>query len=79
MLPIVTYGISTVEDLRKAETEIHLLEKLKKAGLTPDEVQLYRDNEAGCVERTKIEVSVLQKKLEAIYAKIKNYEKAQWK
>ncbi|KAM3966046.1 RNA-binding protein 41 [Aphomia sociella] len=78
VLPIVTYGISTIEDLRRAEAEIHLLEKLRRAGLTTDEVKLYQENEAGIVDqRTKIEPTVLKARLEAIYEKIGQYEKTE--
>ncbi|XP_059060978.1 RNA-binding protein 41-like [Achroia grisella] len=78
VLPIVTYGISTIEDLRRAEAEIHLLEKLRRAGLTAYEVKLYQENEAGIVDqRTKIESSVLKAQLEAIYEKISDYEQSE--
>ncbi|XP_013192684.1 RNA-binding protein 41-like [Amyelois transitella] len=74
VLPIMTYGISTIEDLRRAEAEIRMLDKLKKAGLSSEEVKLYRDNENG-VEKPKVEASALKRKLESIYEKISDYDK----
>ncbi|XP_053616501.1 RNA-binding protein 41-like [Plodia interpunctella] len=77
VLPIVTYGISTIEDLRRAEAEIHLLEKLKRAGLSSEEVKLYRENETGGIDKqTKVEAAVLKQRLEVIYEKISDYEKS---
>ncbi|XP_026751547.2 RNA-binding protein 41-like [Galleria mellonella] len=75
VLPIVTYGISTIEDLRRAEAEINLLEKLRRAGLNAYEMKLYHENELGIVDkRRKIESLVLKAQLAAIYEKISVYE-----
>ncbi|KAL0829981.1 hypothetical protein ABMA28_003445 [Loxostege sticticalis] len=74
VLPLSTYGLSTVEDFRRAEADLLHLEWLKKAGLSNDELKLYQENEAGLVDqRKKIESSVLKSKLETIYKKINIY------
>ncbi|CAD0203613.1 unnamed protein product [Chrysodeixis includens] len=73
VLPFTKYGLSSMEEFRKAEQEVHHLEWLKKAGLTSDEVKLYQENEAGLLDqRKKIESGVLKNKLEEIYNKISN-------
>lgn len=71
VLPFTKYGLSSVEEFRKAEDEIHLQEWLKKAGLTSEEIKLYQENEAGLLDqRKKIESGILKNKLEEIYHKI---------
>ncbi|XP_075981841.1 uncharacterized protein LOC142980392 [Anticarsia gemmatalis] len=73
VLPFTKYGLSSVEEYRKAEEDIHHQEWLKKAGLTSDEIKLYQENEAGLLDqRKKIESGVLKDKLEEIYNKINN-------
>lgn len=71
VLPFTNYGLSTVEEFRKAEEDINHQEWLKKAGLTSEEIKLYRENEAGLLDqRKKIESGVLENRLEEIYNKI---------
>ncbi|XP_045778484.1 RNA-binding protein 41-like isoform X2 [Maniola jurtina] len=71
VLPFTNYGLSTVEEFRKVETDIQHLEYLKKIGLSNEEIKLYQENEAGLLEqRNKIESSILKTKLKALYNKI---------
>ncbi|KAH9643812.1 hypothetical protein HF086_002310 [Spodoptera exigua] len=73
VLPFPKYGLSSMEEFRKAEEEVHHHEWLKKAGLTSEEIKLYQENEAGLLDqRKKIESGVLKDKLEEIYNKINN-------
>ncbi|KAF9824884.1 hypothetical protein SFRURICE_015282 [Spodoptera frugiperda] len=73
VLPFPKYGLSSVEEFRKAEEEVHHHEWLKKAGLTSEEIKLYQENEAGLLDqRKKIESGALKDKLEDIYNKINN-------
>lgn len=73
VLPFPKYGLSSVEEFRKAEQEVHHHEWLKKAGLTSEEIKLYQENEAGLLDqRKKIESGALKDKLEDIYNKINN-------
>ncbi|KAG6440251.1 hypothetical protein O3G_MSEX001258 [Manduca sexta] len=75
VLPFTKYGLSSLEEFRKAEKDVQRLEWLKKAGLTADEVKLYLDNEAGNLdEGKKIESQVLERKLNAIYRKVAKLE-----
>ncbi|CAK1588992.1 unnamed protein product [Parnassius mnemosyne] len=77
VLPFTKYGISTIQEFRKAEKDIQHLEWLKKVGLSNEEVKLYQENEAGLIDqRKKIESSILKTKLEDLYNKIKNYQTA---
>lgn len=77
VLPFTKYGISTVEEFKKVETNIQHLEWLKKIGLTNDEIKLYQENEAGLLDqRKKIESNVLKSKLEALYNKINDFQNA---
>ena len=73
VLPFTKYGLSSMEEFRKAEEEVHHQEWLKKAGLTNEEIKLYQENEAGLLDqRKKIESGILKNKLEQIYNKISN-------
>ncbi|CAB3252575.1 unnamed protein product [Arctia plantaginis] len=73
VLPFNKYGLSTVEEYRKAEEDLLNQEWLKKAGLTNEEIKLYQENEAGLLDqRNKIESGALKNKLETIYQKINN-------
>lgn len=76
VLPLSTYGLSTVEDFRRAEGELNHLEWLKRAGLSSEELKLYQENEAGLLEhRSLIESSALKTKLQAIYSKINDLQR----
>ncbi|XP_047027482.1 RNA-binding protein 41-like [Helicoverpa zea] len=73
VLPFTKYGLSSMEEFRKAEEEVQHQEWLKKAGLTSEDIKLYQENEAGLLDqRKKIESGVLKDKLEEIYNKISN-------
>ncbi|XP_072945575.1 uncharacterized protein [Epargyreus clarus] len=75
VLPFTKYGISSIEDFRKAEKDVQHLEWLKKIGLTNEEVKLYQENQSGVLDlRKKIETNVLQSKLDAIYNKINDFQ-----
>ncbi|CAH2055667.1 unnamed protein product, partial [Iphiclides podalirius] len=75
VLPFTKYGLSTIQDFRKAEKDVKHLEWLKKVGLSNEEVQLYQENEAGLLDhRNKIESSVLKARLEELYNKINKYQ-----
>ncbi|CAG5054074.1 unnamed protein product [Parnassius apollo] len=77
VLPFTKYGISSIQDFRKAEKDIQHLEWLKKVGLSNEEVKLYQENEAGLLDQCKkIESSILKTKLADLYNKIKNYQTA---
>ncbi|KAI5636919.1 RNA recognition motif domain-containing protein [Phthorimaea operculella] len=71
VLPFSKYGISSYEDIKKAEEEVQHLEHLKKLGLSNEEIKLYQDNEAGLLdEHKKVESSVLKAQLESVYNKV---------
>lgn len=73
VLPFTKYGISTIEDFKKVDNDMQHIEWLKKAGLSPEEIKLYQENETGLLdERKKIEANILKEKLESIYNKIKS-------
>ncbi|XP_063538003.1 RNA-binding protein 41-like [Cydia strobilella] len=75
VLPFTKYGVSTLEEFKKAEETVHHLEWLKKVGLTNEEIKLYQDDVAGLLDqRQKIESGVLNSQLEAINKKINDYQ-----
>lgn len=73
VLPFTKYGLTSIQEFKEAEQDIQLLEWLKKAGLTPEEINLLKVNEAGIPDhRIKIETNARREKLDAIYRKINN-------
>lgn len=61
-----------MQDFQETETMIHQLEWLKRAGLDPQEIKLYQDNEDGLLnQQKKVEATAIKAKLDVLYSKIK--------
>ncbi|CAH0397069.1 unnamed protein product [Chilo suppressalis] len=73
ILPLLTYGLTSVKEFCKAEEEKSHQEWLKKAGLDEEELHLLNEIQSDLPKHSsKIESSILNTKLESIRNKISN-------
>ncbi|VVD01689.1 unnamed protein product [Leptidea sinapis] len=77
VLPITTFGVSSLKEFQKAEQCVQFIEYLKKADLTDEEIKLFLDNEKGVLsQHTKIEANILKDKLRTLYNKLNQFEES---